>query len=266
MVLSNEQQVTSKLDKKPFISIVTVTYNAENVLEKTILSVLGQTDADFEYIIVDGQSNDRTIEVIEKYKDSISNWISEKDQGLYDAMNKGIDLAKGQYLWFLNAGDEIASSNVVEDLKKLTKGEEIIYSDTIVINNEGNKIGLLSELTHNNAPKDMTWKDMQRGMVVCHQSFIVKNTIIEKFDLNYKLSADIDWVIKCLKKSRSTFHYDQYLAKFLKGGISKKHLKASMKERYTILKKHFGFFKNLYNHFFLVFRYLTVGRKSKLNG
>ena len=248
----------------PLISIITVVYNGTNVLEKTINSISNLDYPNIEYIIIDGKSTDGTIDLIKKYDNKISKWISETDKGLYDAMNKGLKIATGKYIWFLNAGDTVNSRNSI-DILKTKVDADIYYSDTKVVDTKGNKIGMLSELTHNNAPKNLTWKSMKRGMVVCHQSFIVKKNIATFFDTNYKLSSDIDWVIKCLKNAEIVIYSNQPFANFLKGGVSKANLKKSMKERYYILKKHFGFIPNLINHFFISLRYLSKGRKSKLN-
>lgn len=249
----------------PFLSIITVNYNSGSVLESTIQSVLGQSSSHFEYIIVDGDSTDNSKQIIDKYRKHIDQYISEKDDGLYDAMNKGMKLATGKYLWFLNAGDQIASDDVVEKLEDIHQDADILYSDTMVIGQDGTNMGLLSSLTHNNSPRQLSWKSMQRGMVVCHQSFLVKKDIAPPYQTSYRLSADIDWVIRCLKASEKNLHVGFIISKFLSGGLSKQNLKASMKERYTILRKHYGFFPNLINHIYILSRYLAKGRKSKLN-
>jgi glycosyltransferase involved in cell wall biosynthesis len=247
------------------ISIITVVYNGEKFLEETIKSVVAQEYNNYEYIIVDGKSTDGTLDIIKKYENNISKWISEPDNGLYHAMNKSLGLASGEYLLFLNAGDKLDNPNVLSNIFEKKPEADIIYSDTMVIDQEGKQQGLLSKLTHNNAPKNLCWKSMQQGMVVCHQSFMVKKDIATPFDLSYSLSSDIDWVIKCLKKSQSNYYSETIISNFMSGGLSKKHLKKAMKERYHILKKHFGFFLNLYNHFFMVLRFLVKGRKSKVS-
>jgi glycosyltransferase involved in cell wall biosynthesis len=248
---------------EPKISIITVTFNAEKVLERTIRSVISQSYPHIEYILVDGASTDNTQQLIQKYTNHITTSISEPDKGLYDAMNKGLKLATGDYVWFLNAGDEIHDAASLQRMTDLGESD-IYYSDTLVVNENGEKIGLLSELTHNNAPDNLQWRDMKRGMLVCHQSFVVKRNIAPLYSYDYKLSADIDWVINCLKKASNIKKCPFHLAKFLTAGLSKQYLGSSMKERYQILKKHFGFLPNLYNHMFLLFRYLVSGRKNKL--
>ena len=98
---------------KPKVSIITVVFNGENIIEKTMQSVFAQTYDNIEYIIVDGKSSDNTLSIIEKYKEKISVLISEKDKGLYDAMNKGLQVATGDYVWFMNGGDQIADAQVL---------------------------------------------------------------------------------------------------------------------------------------------------------
>lgn len=247
------------------ISIITVVFNAEAVLERTIKSVINQTSKDFEYILIDGKSTDNTISIINNYREHFTHIISEPDKGLYDAMNKGIDLAKGQFLWFLNAGDEIAENSVIEKLIPYLNSNDIVYSDTFVIDEHAEVIGLLSQLTHNNAPEKLSWRHMNRGMVVCHQSFLVKKTNAPYFNLKYSLSADIDWIILCLKNSEKVIRTDFCISKFMRAGLSKQKLNKAMKERYHILKSHFGYFPNLYNHIYLLYRFISKGRKSKVN-
>lgn len=128
---------------KPLITVVTVVYNAVDVIEKTINSVLNQTYANIEYIIVDGNSTDGTIDIIKKYEDKISYWVSERDNGIYDAMNKGIRLAKGEWLNFMNAGDVFFDANSIENaISELQKDSDadVIYSDTILDFNSGSMI------------------------------------------------------------------------------------------------------------------------------
>ncbi|MCY1133837.1 glycosyltransferase family 2 protein [Bacteroides fragilis] len=125
-----------KLGKKsnPLVTIITVCYNAETTIEKTILNVINQTYADIEYIIIDGGSNDGTIEIINKYANKISYWMSEPDRGIYDAMNKGIKLAKGDWVSFMNSGDSFYSLDTVEDVVQFIREEyDVIYGSVNVV-------------------------------------------------------------------------------------------------------------------------------------
>ncbi|MCX6181996.1 MAG: glycosyltransferase family 2 protein [Bacteroidetes bacterium] len=238
----------------PKISIITVVYNGGTLLEKTILSVLSQTYSNIEYIIVDGKSTDNTLAIVEKYKSKIAKVISEKDSGLYHAMDKGLKLATGDYVWFMNCGDQINDEKTVEKIFAEKIAADIFYSDTALIDEEGLFLSLLSEVSHNKAPDPLTPKSMSRGMAVCHQSFIVKRSIAPPFELRYKISADIDWVIKCLKKSTVNYKLPFCLSKFLVGGISSQNRWTAVKERFVMYNHHFGLVKNLYNHIFVVGR------------
>ncbi|MFM7022691.1 MAG: glycosyltransferase family 2 protein [Flavobacteriales bacterium] len=236
------------------LSIITVVYNGGALLEKTILSVLEQSYPHIEYIIVDGKSTDNTMQIVEKYKSRIDRIVSEKDTGLYHAMDKGLKLATGRYVWFMNCGDQINDAQTVEKMFAEKVDADIYYSDTALIDEEGKFLSLLSEVSHNNAPDPLTPLSMSRGMAVCHQSFIVKRSIAPPFDLHYKISADIDWVIKCLKKSKRNHKLSFCLSKFLVGGISSKNRWRAVRERFVMYNKHFGLVRNLYNHIFVVGR------------
>jgi len=116
----------------PTVSIVTVVYNRVNQLEETILSVLNQQFDKFEYIIIDGGSTDGTIDLIRKYEDRIAYWISEKDKGIYDAMNKGIDAAKGKWINFMNCGDRFMPDALSSVFSEDHNGADIVFGDTII--------------------------------------------------------------------------------------------------------------------------------------
>ena len=158
----------------PKISIITVVYNGGKLLEKTMCSIFAQTYSNLEYIVVDGKSTDNTMEIVARYKSKIAQVISEKDSGLYDAMNKGLKVATGDYVWFVNCGDQICAPNTIDKMLADKQNADLYYSDTELIDEQGEFLSMLSEIGHNNAPDPLTWKSMERGMVVCHQSFVVK--------------------------------------------------------------------------------------------
>jgi glycosyltransferase involved in cell wall biosynthesis len=175
-------------------SIITITYNAAQWLERTIQSILSQTCTDIEYIIVDGGSTDETINIITNYQLRIKNkfrflWISEPDKGIYDAMNKGLKLAAGEYVLFINAGDRIYSPNTMQGIANSLSPfafrllPDVIYGETEISDAQGNYLGM----RHLKAPEKLTWKNFRMGMLVCHQSFIVKREIAELYDLQYTL-------------------------------------------------------------------------------
>ena len=241
------------------LSIITIVFNGEKYIETTIKSVLSQTYQNIEYIIIDGDSKDYTIQIVNKYKDKISKVISEKDKGIYDAMNKGISMATGDYILFLNAGDELFDESTLENIFKLQKNADVYYGDTVVVN-EHRKIVSNRRLK---PPKILNWKSLQWGMVVCHQSFIVKRSLCPSYDLSYKISADFKWMVEVLKKSNSIVNTNLVISKFLKGGTSRKYLVKSLKERFQIMVRQYGFFRTAYNHIYISIRFiyhLVIGK------
>ena len=222
------------------LSIITITYNAEKYLERTIQSIITQSVQDFEYIIIDGKSKDKTLQIVEKHKNRVNKLVSEPDKGLYDAMNKGLKLAKGDFVWFMNAGDEINDYQAVEKIyRAISDKTDVLYGDTYFVNNAGEIQGLRSEITPHRLPKDLKWQDMKLGMLVCHQAFIVRKSIAPLYMEN-NLSADVDWEIECLKRAKEVKYLDFVVAKYLTGGVSNQQLKRSLLDRYEVLRKHFG--------------------------
>ena len=198
--------------------------------------------------------------------------ISEKDTGLYDAMNKGIKFATGEYIMFMNAGDtffdENTLKNIFESDKNSNENSDIFYGDAQMISenvseNSNKILGLRSETTPHKLPKSLIWQDMALGMVVCHQSFVVRRALAPMYDLGYRYSADVDWVIKCLKKSNKTTFTNLTVSNFLLGGLSTKQRKKSLKERFDVLCTHFGVFKTVLAHFRIVFRGISFTIKKK---
>jgi glycosyltransferase involved in cell wall biosynthesis len=243
------------------ISIITVVYNGVRFLEQTILSIINQTSKDYEFIIIDGGSDDGTLDVIRKFEKHISKWISESDSGLYDAMNKGLKMATGEYVWFINAGDEIFGQQTLGQLINRTTrtAPDILYGETMIIDEHGKEIGMRRKT----APEKLTWKSLKQGMVVCHQSFIPRRFIAPYFDLNYKYSSDIDWEIKCLKKARNIDNTKLILSRFLDGGQSKSTIIPSLKERFSIMVKNYGPVLSVVNHIPIVLRFFWFYLRNK---
>ncbi|NJO01174.1 MAG: glycosyltransferase [Bacteroidia bacterium] len=249
----------------PMVTIITVTYNAEKYLEKTIQSILAQSYPYIEYLIVDGKSSDGTLAIIQHYASSISAWISEEDQGIYDAMNKALAMAQGDYVWFMNAGDEIYAPDTLEKMMQNAGSADIYYGETLYITPAGEAIGLRSEVTPLKLPAQLTWRDLRYGLMVCHQSIIVGRELAVPYDLQHPYSADIDWVIRCLKQAGWVVNTGMVLARYRQGGFSRQHLGRSLSDRFKILQKHYGFFSNLLNHSYIVsrsLRYLLIKRRK----
>lgn len=237
------------------LSIITITYNAEKFLKRTIESIVAQSNQDFEYIIIDGKSKDATLAIAKAYGERVNLLVSEPDKGLYDAMNKGLRLASGDFVWFMNAGDEINDSEVVATfIQSLAEtNADVFYGDTYFVEENGTIQGLRSEITPHRLPKNLKWQDMNLGMLVCHQAFIARKSIAP-FYLENNLSADVDWEITCLKRAKKVQFLDIVVAKYLVGGISNKQLKRSLIDRYEVLKKHFGLFGAILAHIQITIR------------
>lgn len=229
----------------PLISIITVVFNGEEHIGRTIESVLGQTYKQIEYIIVDGESTDGTLDVIAGFKE-VDLLISEPDSGLYDAMNKGIKLATGDYLWFLNSGDQVYSKDTVAKMVDgLQDRPDVIFGETVIIDENQNEIGD----RRLKPPDTLTWKSFRQGMVVCHQSILVKRELAPAYDLNYRLSSDIDWSIRAVKSAANTHNSRMILSRFLEGGLTDHNLSEGLKERFKIMRKYYGLIPTILRHF-----------------
>ena len=240
----------------PLFSIITVTYHAESVLEETILSVVSQTYHNIEYIIVDGASKDRTLSIVNKYRDRIQAVVSEPDKGLYDAMNKGLKMAKGEYVCFLNAGDTFHEDDtlqlIVHQLNKSNVLPDVIYGETALVDAQRHFVRMRRLQT----PDTLNWKSFRQGMLVCHQAFIAKRALTETYDLNYRFSADFDWCIRVMKKASLLHNTRLTLIDYLDEGMTTKNRKASLKERFRIMAKHYGYISTVLHHIWFVLRLL----------
>jgi glycosyltransferase involved in cell wall biosynthesis len=192
----------------PVVSVITVVYNGLSLIEKTITSVISQTYPNLEYIVIDGGSSDGTAEIIKIHEEKIAYWISEPDSGIYDAMNKGLAAATGDYVWFMNAGDLIYRPDTLQEIfnpsppilrekSEEKKWAQIYYGDAMIVDTNYREIGL----RRLRPPETLTWKSFRKGMLVCHQAIIVSRKIAEPFNPRYKHSADFDWVVNALKKA-----------------------------------------------------------------
>ncbi len=258
---------------EPLISIITVTYNAGRYLERTLRSLVAQGGAlaDAEYLIIDGASTDNTLDLVRQYERFVTRWVSEPDQGLYDAMNKGQRLARGQYVWFMNAGDELHDPQTLGRLldRIRTTRADVYYSDALFVEDDGGRragasVGLRSVVTPHVLPHNLTWQDMALGMKVCHQAFVARRSIAPPY-LTDNLSADLDWEIRCLKAANRIEYVEFVLCKYLVGGLSVQQHRRSLTDRLKILVTHFGLLPTLLNHVRILQRswQFKQGRKSK---
>lgn len=220
---------------KKLVSIIMPTYNCKEKLEISILSVLKQNMNIIEFIIIDGDSNDGSKEILEKYKNKIK-YISEKDNGVYDAMNKGIKLATGKYLYFLGAGDYLCDNIICELKDILSVGKhDFIYGNTY--NRVGHKI--------RNKGKFNKLRILFTN--ICHQGIFYKRKIFKiygKYTLRYKILADYELNIKCIGNDKvKKFYVNKFIAIYEGGGYSDKHLDIMFeKDVNNIIKKNLGYF------------------------
>ncbi len=232
-----------------------------------------------ELIVIDGGSTDGTPGVIERYAPRLGYRVSEPDRGLYDAMNKGLRASTGDYVWFVNAGDEPFADDTLKqiftndspdrDLCDIYYGEAAITSptgdvqphrqspsdskDDKLLQNNANGAplpGKILGLRRKPLPRGgLTWRSLRRGMVVCHQSFIVRRTLAPMYDTeHYQLAADIEWVIECLKRASGVCNTGLILSKFAEGGVSTRRRRESLRERWRIMRRHYGLRSTLWAH------------------
>lgn len=241
-------------------SIITVTYNAEQVLPPTLKSVNEQSFRDFEYLVIDGASTDATLQLVNDAAITGTVVWSEPDKGLYDAMNKAIDRARGQYLIFLNAGDAFASPEALALIARYAKDSpDVIYGQTQLVDSNRQVVGM----RHLTAPQHLDWKSFKDGMLVCHQAFIARRELCPHYDMRYRFSADFDWCIRVLRKSENNSYVgDTPIISFLSdGGLTTKNHKRSLRERYRIMCHYYGTVPTTIRHLRFALRHLM--RKFK---
>lgn len=226
-----------KTNKHPKVSVITVSFNAVKEIEKTILSVLNQTYDNIEYIIIDGGSTDGTVDIIKKYADRIAYWVSEPDGGIYFGMNKGIKVATGEWINFMNAGDLFYSKYVVEKVftNEYLQKTKVIYGDVYKV------IGSKSKLI-----KGMPIRCIRKTMPCCHQSEFVKayNKIEIMFRADkYKLAADYDVLYRIYFKygEDSISIVNCAIAIFDGQGVSTTKKRLVFREDIDIRKEHKNF-------------------------
>jgi glycosyltransferase involved in cell wall biosynthesis len=201
------------------ITIITVCYNSVATLEKTILSVAGQSYATIEYIIVDGFSIDGTLDVIKRHEDKITKWISEPDKGLYDAMNKGLSMATGDIVGIINSDDTFSSNSVVEEIANFHDQNNIEASVANIIQHKEN-----GEIVRLYSSKFWKPEKLKIGFMPPHPSIFFKRELFNKFgqyDLGFKIGADYELIVRFFLKNKITWKYSGITTTaMLIGGLS----------------------------------------------
>ena len=219
--------------ERPLITVVTVVSNGEKTLEQTIQSVVNQTYANVEYIIIDGASTDGTLDIIKKYEDKIDYWQSEPDKGIYDAMNKGIGLATGEWINFMNAGDCFCNKNVLSNIFIMRNVSifDIVYGNPIDSNGKSIK---------QYAPTKL---NLFLARMVCHQAIFAKKTcfIENLFNCKYKLIADRVWLHNLVKQKTKIKSLNINIVVYDCTGVSQNY-NAVFNEVLTFQKNEFGYF------------------------
>lgn len=252
-------------------TVITCTYNAATVLQRTLDSVRAQTWGDLEHLIIDGASRDDTIAMAEAYCHECSDdndgheasVVSEPDRGLYDAMNKGIARATGDYIVFLNAGDTLPDADTLETVASYVADGEplpaVLYGDTDIVDADGHF------LRHRrlSPPDRLTWRSFRHGMLVCHQAFYARTDIARDtpYDLHYRYSADVDWCIRIMREGTRRHlalrRVPHVVAHFLDGGMTTANHRSSLGERFRIMVRHYGLITTLVMHaWFAIRQYL----------
>jgi len=233
--------------EQPTVSVITVVYNAKGLLPETFQSVFAQTYPYLEYVVVDGASTDGTRELV---ADAATNghvhvWTSEADKGIYDAMNKGLAMASGDFVWFINAGDRIHAPDTLERAFAAYAGEDVLYGDVQLLDEAFRP---LAKKRHKALPKRLRRASMRHGMVVCHQALLVRRALAPPYDLRYPIAGDIDWTVRVLTETDRVRNTGLILADFLEGGESAKRRRKSWHERWHILRRHFGLLPAAWAH------------------
>jgi glycosyltransferase involved in cell wall biosynthesis len=218
------------------ISIITVCYNAEETIEKTILSILSQSYSNIEYIVIDGLSHDNTMSIVRAYKEKIAHVLSEEDNGMYDGINKGIRLATGEVIGILNADDVLASNDVIRQIANEfinNSNLDSIFGDVAFFNNYGKKLRYYSSRKWN--PNKFVW-----GYMPAHPSFYCKRELFDNLGLyrtDFIIGADYELLIRFLKLNKCSYKYLQFqMVNMRIGGISTRGLTSIIKINQEILK------------------------------
>lgn len=240
------------------LSLITINYQNRSGLEATVDSVVQQENiAGWEWLVIDGGSSDGSVDFIKEHKTRFHYWVSESDKGIYDAMNKGLNQAKGRFVWFLNSGDRLHDKRAIKTVINAIERQPEVdcwYSDTYFVDDNYHIIGLISKLKPQKYPEKLTFESFRYGMNICHQSMVARRSMVSEYSLNYRQASDIDWVLRFLKQKPVCKSLNVVLSEFQTGGSSSQHARKALRERYQILNVHFGFLPNFLAHVWIAVR------------
>lgn len=254
----------------PIFTIATVTWNAGDTIGRTLASVEAQTYDAVEHLIIDGCSTDATMQQVQRYVERGTDdnrphtirLLREPDNGLYDAMNKAIALAKGDYIVFLNAGDKLHEPTTLQQMADQIRQAPhsrrpiVVYGETDLVDDDGRF------LRHRRlqAPEQLTARSFLGGMLVCHQSFYVRTDMAQRvpYDLRYRFSADYDWCIRLMRlgerRNLSMLNTHLVLTDYLSEGMTTRNHRASLLERLRLMAHHYGWPAAIGAHLWFVVR------------
>ena len=222
------------------VTIITVCYNRKSTIEQAIKSVLEQDYNDIEYIIVDGNSSDGTKEIIESYKDKLSQYISEPDKGMYDAINKGLKLATGDVIGLMHSDDEFYDKNAISKIAarfNFDPSIDGVYGDGVYVSNDKNE-----RLIRNRIGGVFSLKKIKEGWLPLHPTVYLKKSIIDKnglYNLDFKIASDTEFLLRYLYKYEIRMSYiNSYIVKMRMGGMS-----TSFKRAFEVLKEDYRIYK-----------------------
>lgn len=223
-------------EDKPLISVITVVYNGEKYLEETIQSVINQTYDNVEYIIIDGGSTDGTLEIIKKYEDQLDYWVSEKDSGIYDAMNKGINLASGEWINFMNAGDGFFDEYVIESISGHLVAD-LVYGNHAIYRKNKENFEII----------DVEFYNDKRNIPFCHQALFSKAELLKQnpFNLKYTITADYDQYVRLKNAKASSLYIPMTIAFYLDGGLSSISRQKLIREYYEITRNNYPIYSRV---------------------
>ena len=248
------------------ITYITVTYNAATMVRRTLDSVLRQDYPHIRHLIVDGASTDDTLKIVDDYiarSNEAGNGhtvlvTSEPDNGIYDAMNKGLRSATGDYVCFLNAGDSLPTEDTVTRIVETlgTQSPAVLYGDTDIVDGDGRF------LRHRRLapPENLTWRSFQQGMLVCHQAFYarVDFAVQTPYDTTFRYSADVDWCIRIMRQAEKEdiplLNLHRVVANYTEEGQTTQHHRESLWERYRVMQRHYGALHTFFLHCWFVVR------------